>query len=119
MIRPYLLLTCLALASCSSTQSLVQMSTDTIQITAKGHGECTLDKARDVAVRRIAVETIRRGYEGYVILNSATRSDHREQEFTARMYHKGSAAGAINARSSLGPDWEKTVANFNDESCRL
>ena len=116
-------LTCAALslllAACSTTQSVVPLATDTIQVTVQANGECDLGDAKVIAARRIAVETIRRGFDSYIIIGSASRSFNPAQEYTVRMSKRGESATAMNARAALGPEWEKTVADFSERSCRV
>lgn len=109
----------LFLAACSTTQSVVPLATDTIQVTVLAHGECDLADARVIATRRIAVETIRRGFDSYTIIGSASRSFNPAQEYTVRMSKRGKSATAIDARDALGPEWERMVAGFSERSCRV
>ncbi len=109
----------LLLAACSTTQSVVPLATDTIQVTVQAHGECDLADAKVIAARRIAVETIRRGFDGYTIIGSASRSFNPAQEYTVRMSRRGQSATAMDARAALGPEWERTVADFSDRICRV
>lgn len=109
----------LLLAACATTQTVVPLATDTIQVSVKAHGECRLEDAKVIATRRIAMETIRRGFDGYAIMGTASRAYSPEQEYTVRMFTKGQSATAIDARQSLGSDWQKAVAEFRDSSCRV
>lgn len=107
------------LAACSTTQTVVPLAADTIQVTVEAHGECDLADAKVIATRRIAVETIRRGFDGYAIIGSASRSFNPAQEYTVRMSKRGQSASAIDARAALGPGWESAAAAFSERSCRV
>jgi len=89
----------LLLAACSTTQRVVPLATDTIQVAVQAHGECDLADAKVIATRRIAVETIRRGFDGYTIVGSASRSFNPAQEYTVRMSKRGQTATAVDARA--------------------
>lgn len=109
----------LVLAACSTSQTVVPLATDTLQITVEARGECDLADAKVIATRRIAVETIRRGFDGYAIIGSASRSYNPAQEYTVRMFRRGQGGTAIDAREALGPGWSKVVAEFDERSCRV
>lgn len=114
-----LLVTALPLAACSTSQTVVPLAADTIQVTVEARGECDLADAKVIAARRIAVETIRRGFDGYAIIGSASRSYNPAQEYTVRMSKRGQVGTAIDAREALGPDWSKAIAEFDARSCRV
>jgi hypothetical protein len=107
------------LSGCATTQTVVPLAADTIQVAVKAHGECTLEVAKVLATRRIAVETIRRGFDSYIIIGSASRAYSPEQEYTVRLFRKGESRTALDARETLGPEWAKAAAEFRDGSCRL
>lgn len=106
------------LSACSTTQTVVPLATDTIQVTVAAHGECDLEAARKIAARRIAVETIRRGFDAYTITGSGSRSFNPQQEYIARMSKAGALPTALDARAALGKGWEKAVADYDERSCR-
>lgn len=108
----------LMLPACSTSQAVVPLSTDTIQVTVAAHGECDLEAARKIAAKRIAVETIRRGFDAYTITGSSSRSFNPQQEYTARLSKAGERPSALDARAMLGTDWEKIVAEHDERSCR-
>lgn len=110
----------LFLSACGmTTQTVVPVAADGFQVTVQGHRHCDLDDLKPIASRRIAVETIRRGFDSYTIVGSASRSFNPTQQYTVRMFKRGQSAAAIDARAALGPEWEKTVAEFNERSCRV
>jgi len=108
----------LMLSACSTTQAVVTLSADTIQVTVAAHGECNLEAARKIAVKRIAVETIRRGFDAYTITGSSSRSFNPQQEYTARLSRTGERPSALEARAMLGTDWAGIVAEHDERSCR-
>lgn len=108
----------LIVSACSTTQTVVPLDRDTIQVTVAAHGECDLEAARKIAAKRIAVETIRRGFDAYTITGSSSRSFNPQQEYTARLYKAGERSAALDARAMLGADWAKIVAEHDDRSCR-
>ncbi|WP_156407053.1 hypothetical protein [Bosea sp. Root670] len=108
----------LVLSACSTTQTVVPLATDTIQVTVAAHGECDLEAARKIAAKRIAVETIRRGFDAYTITGSSSRSFNPQQEYTARLYKAGERPTALDARAMLGTGWSKVVAEHDERSCR-
>lgn len=107
------------LSACSTTQTIVPLATNTIQVTVAAHGECDLEAAREIAARRIAVETIRRGFDAYSITGSSSRTLNPQQEYTARMSKAGAVPTALDARAVLGDGWQKAVADRDERSCRV
>jgi hypothetical protein len=57
------------LAGCASS-SVMDVSSDTVIITTSADPSCGRTGAQDVASRRAAYETLRRGFDRYVILDS-------------------------------------------------
>ncbi|WP_156410490.1 hypothetical protein [Bosea sp. Root381] len=108
----------LVLPACSTSQAVVPLATDTIQVTVAAHGECDLEAARKIAVKRIAVETVRRGFDAYTITGSSSRSFNPQQEYTARLSKAGERSTALDARAMLGTDWARIVAAHDERSCR-
>lgn len=110
----------LFLSACGmTTQTVVPVAADGFQVTVQAHRECDLDDIKVIASRRIAVETIRRGFDSYAIVGSASRSFNPTQEYTVRMFKRGQGAAALDAREALGPGWAKIVAEFDERSCRV
>jgi hypothetical protein len=132
------------------------LSADTIQITAGAAPICGRVGAQDVAAKQAAAETIRRGYDKFVITNAAYQNDvhvvgstpvvantsgsysgviagdtinmdghstttvtggdpiimgTHDQALVVKMFEASDPAGAnaVDARSSLGADWQKVV----------
>src|SRR6185312_3798269 len=63
-----------ALAGCAST-STIPLSQDTFQITASAAPACGTAGAQQVAFKQAAVETIRRGYDRFVIVGGQASSN--------------------------------------------
>lgn len=62
-------LCCVGLAGCAGA-SVMPLAQDTIQITSRAAPLCGATGAQNVAVQRAAVETIRRGYDRFIIVGS-------------------------------------------------
>lgn len=153
----------LALASCAST-SVMPLSADTIQVTAEADPDCGPAGAQQAAVKRAAVETLRRGFDDFIIVGVQQANNTRvvgytpvqaqtttnamgttagntgfvtgqstttytggraimggsfDQILTVQMFRDGdpSSGRAIDARTTLGPNWQKAVAAKNDDFC--
>lgn len=65
-----------ALAGCAST-AMMPISADTVQIMSGAAPICGAEGAQKVAVRQASVETIKRGFDRFIILNAAANSDVR------------------------------------------
>lgn len=66
----------LSLASCAST-SVMPLSADTIQITAQADPDCGPAGAQQAALKRAAVETIRRGFDSFIIVSVSAANNVR------------------------------------------
>lgn len=65
-----------ALAGCARS-STIPLAQDTVQITASAAPVCGLAGAQSVAAKQAAVETIRRGYDKFVIAGAQYQNDVR------------------------------------------
>jgi hypothetical protein len=133
---PAVLACVLAVSGCarSSTMPLAQ---DTFQITASAAPVCGMQGAQRVAVRQAAVETIRRGYDRFLIMGAqggqtvvgytpvvvqslgrggavASGGDPmigHDQGLVVKMFRDNDPAGAnaVSARDTLGPKWPELI----------
>ncbi|HWJ73531.1 MAG TPA: hypothetical protein VNX29_10235 [Kaistia sp.] len=86
----------LAVASCAST-SVVPLSADTIQVTAQADPDCGPRGAQQAALKRAAVETLRRGFDNFVILGIQQANNTRVVGYTPVQSQTTSDA--------VGTDW--------------
>lgn len=95
-------------AACAST-SVTSLSANEIVISADVAPACGTRGAENVALQQAAAETLRRGFDKFVILDAAGGA--YDQDFAVRMFHDGDAGAetAIDARTTLGPDWQAIV----------
>lgn len=148
---------------CASA-TVIPLAQDTIQITSAAAPICGMTGAQNVASQRAAIETIRRGYDRYIIVggqyqnnigvvgytpvtatttgtataygngNYATAQGHSTTTFSGgqpivsgshnqglvvkmfRADDQSAAPNALDARSELGPEWQKKVAS-NSLTC--
>ncbi|MBU2531317.1 MAG: hypothetical protein KKB37_01150, partial [Alphaproteobacteria bacterium] len=154
----FVMLTSLLLAGCAQA-SVMPLGDDTFKITAAAAPVCGQQGAERVAFRQAAVETIKRGYDRFRILDDryqnqvsvvgytpvVAQESHsgsvysggygsasyygssrtyvsggqpiiagsHNQGLLVRMYRDGQegAAGALSAKSELGPKWQEIVKN--------
>lgn len=142
-----------AISGCART-NVMQTSASTVQISARAAPVCGAEGAQRLAFRRAAVETIRQGFDGFVIFNGTYQNEMRvvgttpvtantygsataygnmaygsattyysggqpifagghNQNLQVKMFHAGEpgAEQAIDARTTLGPEWQKLVAD--------
>ncbi len=67
---------CLALAGCARS-SVLDVAGDTIQITTTAAPICGQSGAQDVASKRAAIETLKRGFDSYMIVDGRYQNDVR------------------------------------------
>lgn len=153
-IRKFLLIvpTLLVMNGCAST-TIIPVSANTVIVSTSAEADCGAQAALRIASRQAAAETIRRGFDKYMIVNSEGSSDIRQvgatpvfantsasgnvvgnnlyvnsstsvyggmpiyggshdRNITIVMFHNGDEQGgnAIDAKSVLGPDWQKKIA---------
>jgi hypothetical protein len=133
MIRILAGVSFLTLAACASV-STIPLSKDTFQITSSAPGACGADGAQKVAFQQAAAETIRRGYDSFVVVTtdrqsqlesasiwggSANYGHSYSQGLTVKMYRDGDPLGgqAISARETLGPKWQEAIKAESSYSC--
>lgn len=63
-----------AVAGCANS-SVMPISKDTFQVTTSASGVCGATGAKQVALRQAAVETIRQGYDSFVIVDDDYRNN--------------------------------------------
>jgi hypothetical protein len=94
-----------------------------VQITADAAQVCGASGAQAVAGKQAAIETIRKGYDSYIISagqqgsavnfygNNLGRS--YQQGFQITMFHDGEpgSENAISARDYLGPNWKDEISS--------
>lgn len=97
---------CLLLAGCASSTTL-PLSKDTVQITARAAPICGGAGAERVALTNAAVETIRRGYDRFMIIGGGADSDVRVAGHTpvtahtnANVYSTGYGTASANATTT-------------------
>lgn len=142
----------------------MQMDANTIEVNTSAAPACGAQGAQRVAVKNAAIETLRRGYDKYVILGanaqnnvgvvgytpmiantygSGTVSGYgnsanyygqsntyvsggqpivggtHDQRIAVRMFraNDAQAVNAVDARQTLGPDWQKLVAKGPGQTC--
>lgn len=69
-LRLLALLAVLALTGCAKSAA-IPLSSDTVQITTEGMYACGMDGVQRLAVTRAAVETIKRGFDKFLIVDGA------------------------------------------------
>jgi hypothetical protein len=134
---------CVALGGCAGA-STIPLAQDTVQITARAAPICGAVGAEKIAIRQAAVETIRRGYDRFIVLNAQAGGTYAgstpvivqnlgggvamasggapmiapNQGLVVKMFKEGdpAAANALSARDSLGPDWQEQ-AKKNTINC--
>jgi hypothetical protein len=120
------------------------LSANTVQISANASMVCGQAGAQNVALRRAAIETIKRGYDKFVVTNAASGYSVRgytpitadrigssvyvrggdpitvhSQGLVVRMFRGDdpAAADALDARATLGPKWQEAIGEGSVTSC--
>ncbi|MET3966702.1 hypothetical protein [Bradyrhizobium sp. S3.9.1] len=127
---------CATLGGCAGA-STIPLAQDTVQITARAAPICGAAGAEKIAVRQAAVETIRRGYDRFIVMNAQAGASYAgstpvvvqnlgggvamasggtpmfapNQGLVIKMFKDGdpAAANALPARDTLGPEWQEQV----------
>jgi hypothetical protein len=136
---------CLLLVGCAKS-SVMDLDSNTIQITTEAAPVCGQGGAQQVAAKRAAYETLRRGYDKYVILggnyqnninkygNTGSYSGQsstyvsggqpiiggtHNQGLAVRLFRTGEpgSENAIDARNILGPEWQEIMAKKPGQTC--
>ena len=145
----------LILPACAKS-SVIPITADTFQLTTGAAPVCGQVGAQSVAAKQAAVETVRRGYDKFIVVGGGYQNDTHvvgytpvvantsstatgsiygnnvnvngqssttvsggspivggthNQGLVVKTFKNGDPAGAnaVDARSSLGPDWQKSV----------
>jgi uncharacterized protein YgbK (DUF1537 family) len=126
----------LVLTGCAGT-STIPLSQDSFQISASAAPICGSLGAQQIAFKQAAAETIRRGYDRFVIMGGEASASvvgttpimvqrtgygsamvtggrpmvSHGQDLVVKMFRPGDPAGvnALSARDTLGPEWQEIV----------
>lgn len=128
MIRIAGLLVIALVAGCAAVNT-IPLSQNSFQITTKASPECSAEQTQKIAFKRAAAETIKNGYDSFVVSGTEFRpqqtlnmwngssSTLANQALTVTMYRAGDPAGAnaLVARDILGPKWQHQLGetSFN------
>lgn len=107
---------------CAET-STIPLAQDTVQITARAERFCGAAGAEKLALKQAAVETIRRGYDRFIVINAQASESYAgvmasgqprialNQGLVIKMFKDGNPQGAnaLPARDTLGPDWQEQI----------
>jgi hypothetical protein len=111
------------LTGCASV-STIPLSTNAFQITTKAMSGCSAEQTQKVAFKRAAAETIKKGYDRFVVTDSQFRplvysgygiyggtSQISNQALSVTMFKDGDPEGskAIAAREVLGAKWQDAL----------
>lgn len=130
-----------ALAGCASS-SMMRLNADTAEINVNAAPVCGSAGAQRVAYEDAAIETLRAGYDGFIIggtdeanpfggvlfnqtygasnsFGSATMLFRHDQKLLIKMFHRGDPgySRTVDARSVLGPKWEQKVHSGPPSTC--
>ena len=118
-------LVCLAALSGCAQVNTMQLAKDRVQITASAAPICGIVGPQNLAAQQAAIETLRRGYDSYIIEGA----DHQwephgghiahSQDVVVKMFHQNEpgSAEAISAREVLGPKWQQIINQDNPTTC--
>jgi hypothetical protein len=110
------------------------LSKDSFQITATGVQACSAAGAEKVAFQQAAAETIRKGYDNFMIVGgdrqsqletasiyggSASYGHRHSRGLTVKMFKEGDPGceQAISARETLGPKWQEALKPETSYAC--
>lgn len=121
----------IALAACAKATA-IPVSHNMVRITTDAANACGATGAQEVASKQAAIETIRRGFDGYVILGGehdkttnysfnlygGSSNTQHHQSLVVKMFKNGEpgSESAIPARLQLGPNWQ-SIARDGVMSC--
>ena len=133
----------LTLAGCANT-SITRLAQNMVRIDVSAAPACGRSGAVSVVSKTAAIETLRYGYDKYVIAGSGTENNigvygtnygynyatggiyatpviagTHDANMTVVMFTRDDPAGAqaLDARTALGPDWQKIVAKGAPNTC--
>jgi hypothetical protein len=129
-MRIFSILASAALAGCASSAA-VPLSADTVQITASAAPICGGTGAANVASKAAASETLRHGFDKYIIMGSQAQnnvstayvwnqygggpvlSGSHDHGLIVKMFKDGdpNGANALSARDVLGSKWQEIIQN--------
>lgn len=113
----------IALGGCASS-STTPIAQDTFKVEANTAPICGAQGAQKVALQQAAAETIRRGYDRFVVIDDKM-NEYKQytniagvapvahgNELVVKMFRAGDrgAANSISARETLGPKWQELVS---------
>ena len=128
-MRTLSILAAAALAGCASSAA-IPLSADTVQITASAAPICGGTGAAAVASKAAAAETLKHGFDKYVIVGSQAQNNvstayvwnaNGGMPVTSGSHDHGlvvmfkdgdpNGASAISARDVVGPKWQEIIQN--------
>lgn len=140
MTRFILATIAVALSACASVETM-PLSKDSFALTSTGMGGCGARGAERVAFQQAAAETLRRGYDGFVIMHSEREArldsassllwtaasggvsyNHTfSQGMKVQMFKDGEPGSekAISARETLGPNWQVALNAETTYDCDM
>lgn len=102
------------MAGCARTSTL-PLAANRIEVTVRVAPVCSRTDADRLALQQAAVETIKRGFEDFIVINT-DGGDHRV--LTVQMLHAGQLTSeALSARAVLGSDWKALVMKGAPAMC--
>lgn len=135
------------LTGCASA-SVMDLDANTVQVSAGAAPACGAVGAQNYAVKTAAYQTLRRGYDKYVIGGTQATSQTRFAGYTpmyannygngtmitggapimmtehgqnliVHMFHASDpgAENAVDAKTTLGPDWQKILTKGPGNTC--
>jgi hypothetical protein len=147
ILQSVALCSALFLAGCASA-SVMDLDANTVQVSAGAAPACGAIGAQNYAVKTAAYQTLRRGYDKYIIGGAQATSQTRFSGYTpmyansygnstmitggepimmtehgqnlvVHMFHANDqgAENAIDAKTTLGPDWQKILAKGPGVTC--
>lgn len=95
-----LLMLLLVLGGCTSS-SVMDLDANTVQVSAASAPICGPSGAQKLAIKNAAYQTLKRGFDKYVILNGRATSQQRLTGFTPR-YANTTSSGQYYGNDSMG-----------------
>lgn len=120
----------LILSGCARVETgVIPLSANESQVLVNAPSRCGLIGAQKAALHQSAIATIKSEFDRFIIKsiqgNTKTIGDPADevnrhvQSLVIAMFHKGDPAGAggIDARNTLGPDWQAIVEKGGLNEC--